>query len=1048
MLHKIRSIAILVLLLFSITFIAVPTNIGQTTEQKQPLNNEQVQPLDKIEPELMDKINKLVQSNPMEKIRVILTVREEADLQAVSDLLMAVGADINEKYHIIPGIAASIPAVKILKVAKCLDVERIYLDKIKYAIPMPPTDTIEEVQLENTTHNPEESEVINAYFPFQVNAHKLWAEEINGSGVVVAVLDTGADLTQNDIKDVIIAYETFTSEEFGDGHGHGTAVAGIIASQGVNLYYYKEFKEFKFKVIGVAPGAKLIVGKVLTDKGYGFDSWIIKGIEWATYGTNGIRGDEDFEADIISMSFGGLEIPNDGDDPTALAIDRAISEGVVCVAAAANEGMGKSTITSPGVSRDVITVGASTENWFMANVYKYWPFYDPITKTCFTTLYENDQMIWWSSRGPTADGRIDPDISAVGAWGISSGRNNKLTLFGGTSMATPIVSGVAALIIQAFREVYERDPKPAEVKNLLMSTSKDLGYVAHAQGAGRVDAYDAYKAILGLRLHLEPASWSTGPLEATKSVTQTFHVFSTSTYTVSPVIFQEVGTLNFSGSVEAWDNWWQSFTVPDGVDYLRIELVFPPEVIYGSPVQEFHWPGATFTDDHINIILYREEDGELRMINYAYAHANEQEMEARVTPGNYTLRAWGVLYVNPKVSFDVKITLYKIVEWDWITITKTSDGFKAELTVPADATPGIYTGFIKVISDETVTAIPVAVNVIANLGEKFEGFIDVPQGTVFGFITGDWLYYTFYVPPDTDMIAVTLLWTDPDTDIDMYLIDPEHNVVAKSQTEYWGLFGPWETTTGETKEVLLTLSPEDGYWKLGLHCVFKGAIFKSPFIVKVDISTPILVSPSSISMEIVAGHANSDQITIVNTIDKMLSLQVAAILDEKEPFSQIESGSLTSINLGGDGWTYFVIEVKPGTTILKLSLDWDCDADLDLLLYDGGALRGYADEKGEVISIENPAIGTWYAVITINSPDYEDVPFTLTISGERHKSWTWVTLSPESFPVSPGKKRVVTITARYTVPGIYTGRILIYDQETGNVYNEVQMSIEILKPKT
>jgi subtilisin family serine protease len=1039
-LYRSKVIAIILLLFFA-SIALVPASAenprGRATDQRHPS--------DKIEPKLREEINKWIQNHPMEKIRTIITIQEDGDFKKVSELLKSVGSEITAEYHIIDGIAASIPAVKIFKVAENSDVEGIYLDELRYANP-PPTDHPEEVDLETAAAEIETSEPIYARFPFHINADKVWEEGINGTGVVVAVLDTGADLTQNDIKDVIIAYESFTSETFGDGHGHGTAVSGIIAAQAVNLYYEK------FKVKGVAPGAKLIVGKVLTDAGYGWDSWILKGLEWATYGTNTIRGDEDFEADIISMSFGGLEIPNDGGDPMSLAIDRIVSEGVICVAAAANEGMGKSTITSPGVSRGVITVGASTENWYMAHVYKYWPFYDPITGELFTTLYENDQMIWWTSRGPTADGRIDPDISAIGAWGITSGLGNELDLFGGTSMATPIISGTAALAIQAFREEYGTDPTPATIKSLLMSTSKDLGYVAEAQGAGRVDAYETYRAIKSLRFSLNPPSWSTGPLRPTDSTTQKFSIYNApTTYTVSPMTFKEVGAPEFSGSVEAWGHWWQEFTVPKGVDYLRVELVFPPEIIYGSPVQEFTWPGATFTDDHIDIILYRvEEDGSLRMINYAYAHSNEGEMEARVTPGTYRFRAWGVFYIHPEVSFDIKITLYEITEWNWVTIKPAKDGFRATLKVPADATPGVYMGFIKVSGDDLVTAIPVAVNVIADLGQTFEGFIDVPQGTVFGPITGDWLYYTFYIPSDTNVVTVLLSWTDPDTDIDIYLIDPKGDVKAKSETDYWGLFGPWETTTGETKEVLTLLSPGEGNWIIGLHDIFKGAIFKSPFTIEIVEGTPIEVSPSSINMEILANQTKSTTLSVVNTIDKMMSLQLASVMDETETITTTVEGNLTSINLGGSGWTYVTIDVMPGTITLELSLNWPGDADLDLILYDPSlsACMGYADEKDEVISVSDPVIGTWSAIITIGSPDYSDVPFTLTISKLKYKEWTWVTLSPESFEVSPGKKKIVTVTASYSAPGIYTGRILIFDVETGNLYVEVPTTIKILSSKS
>lgn len=105
------------------------------------------------------------------------------------------------------------------------------------------------------------------------------------------------------------------------------------------------------------------------------------------------------------MSLGGLEIPNDGNDPTCLALDAATKRGVACFVAAGNS-QGLSTVSSAGCSKSVITVGfqQKTHFWWLG----YWP-------TWYADGYENDQLIFWSSGGPTADGRIDPDVCAIGA---------------------------------------------------------------------------------------------------------------------------------------------------------------------------------------------------------------------------------------------------------------------------------------------------------------------------------------------------------------------------------------------------------------------------------------------------------------------------------------------------------------------------------------------------------------------------------------------------------------------------------------------------------
>ncbi|MEM2169722.1 MAG: S8 family serine peptidase [Candidatus Bathyarchaeia archaeon] len=235
---------------------------------------------------------------------------------------------------------------------------------------------------------------------------------------------------------------------------------------------------------GVAPGALLMNVKVLNRDGWGYDSWIISGIEWAV--ENG--------ADIISMSLGGY--PTDGTDPLSLAADWAVSRGVTVVVAAGNEGE-YFWILTPGVARNVITVGA-TDKW--------------------------DAIAWFSSRGPTLDYRVKPEVVAPGVdiWaalardsliedyvnrgylpGIDVDGDGRLDLvpLSGTSMATPHVSGAVALIKQAKPYL-----TPLEIRSLLVSTAKDLGYDVYTQGGGRIDVFAAITS--GLLIH--PAVVSLG----------------------------------------------------------------------------------------------------------------------------------------------------------------------------------------------------------------------------------------------------------------------------------------------------------------------------------------------------------------------------------------------------------------------------------------------------------------------------------------------------------------------------------------------------------
>ncbi|MBI4148554.1 S8 family serine peptidase [Candidatus Woesearchaeota archaeon] len=271
-----------------------------------------------------------------------------------------------------------------------------------------------------------------------IQAPNLWDKGIKGAGVKVAVLDTGIfdrpELT-------IVLRQDFTGEGPGDLNSHGTHVASTVGN-----------KDLTFK--GVAPDVQLMDGKVLGATGSGSTSGIIAAMDWAIANN----------ADIISMSLGGTVSPCDGTDSLSLAVDNAVDRGKIVIVAAGNSGPDPATIKSPGCSKKAITVGASDDF---------------------------DQIATFSSRGPTADGRVKPDIVAPGK-SITALLNaaTGTKIMSGTSMATPHVAGIAALI---------KSNNPALDQGTLLqalkSTAKNLGLDANTQGAGRVDALAAFNFI-------------------------------------------------------------------------------------------------------------------------------------------------------------------------------------------------------------------------------------------------------------------------------------------------------------------------------------------------------------------------------------------------------------------------------------------------------------------------------------------------------------------------------------------------------------------------
>ncbi|GHA66182.1 peptidase [Streptomyces tendae] len=284
----------------------------------------------------------------------------------------------------------------------------------------------------------------------QIGTPDAWEAGLTGKGVTVAVLDSGVDAGHPDLAGRIAQSKSFIpGEEVADRHGHGTHVTSTVGGSGAA-------SDGKEK--GVAPGATLAVGKVLDDEGFGSESEIIAGMEWAA---------RDVDADIVSMSLGSTE-PSDGTDPMAEAVNTLSREtGALFVIAAGNTGA-PSSIGSPGAADAALTVGA---------------------------VDSADQAAWFTSAGPRyGDNALKPDLSAPGV-GILAARSRlaegsgDYTSMDGTSMATPHIAGVAALLAEE-----HPDWTGARLKDALMSTSKELDAPVHQLGAGRVSVPEAVGA--------------------------------------------------------------------------------------------------------------------------------------------------------------------------------------------------------------------------------------------------------------------------------------------------------------------------------------------------------------------------------------------------------------------------------------------------------------------------------------------------------------------------------------------------------------------------
>ncbi len=286
----------------------------------------------------------------------------------------------------------------------------------------------------------------------QINATNAWESGIDGTGINVSVLDTGIYAAHPDIAGRIIKGYDFANKDNdpADDSGHGTHVAGTVGGNGAGG-----------TTTGVAPNVSLLIAKVCGSSGWCLNRDIVDAIQWSV----------ENDADIISISLGETT----RSIPIGSAVNNAVSMGVVVVAAAGNDGPGAGTINYPGGEKNVIAAGA---------------------------VDGSDIIAYFSSRGPiTVDGEVltKPDVSAPGvninSLSYTSSGYTGYT-WSGTSMATPHVSGAAALLLQAARQL-GTTLSPLQVISILENSSLDLGTAGkdNSYGSGRIDVFAAINSL-------------------------------------------------------------------------------------------------------------------------------------------------------------------------------------------------------------------------------------------------------------------------------------------------------------------------------------------------------------------------------------------------------------------------------------------------------------------------------------------------------------------------------------------------------------------------
>ncbi|HHV46605.1 MAG TPA: S8 family peptidase [Tissierellia bacterium] len=366
-----------------------------------------------------------IMSQSNEELPVIVQLRR--DNSRIENGIMNLSTKIKKRLPIIKGIACNLDTETIYRLANNPDIEYISFDLEVYALLDISVPTME------------------AHFPHD--------QGYKGKGITVAVIDTGVaphnDLTKPYNR--IIGFKDFVNNKTSpyDDNGHGTHVAGIIAGNGYSsrgLY------------TGIAPEANILGIKALNNRGSGSMSDIIEAIEYV------IETKDEYNTKILNLSFGSPSNNSYLKDPLCKSVKEAKNAGLIVVAAAGNSGPEAKTIVSPGISPDVITVGAVDDKRTI----------DP----------SDDEIARFSSRGPTKEGLAKPDVVAPGV-NINSLSHTDLSGYismSGTSMATPLISGSVALMLNKYGSL-----SPDEVKKKLMESCIDLKDSKENQGSGLVN---------------------------------------------------------------------------------------------------------------------------------------------------------------------------------------------------------------------------------------------------------------------------------------------------------------------------------------------------------------------------------------------------------------------------------------------------------------------------------------------------------------------------------------------------------------------------------
>lgn len=661
----------------------------------------------------------------------VLSVSNDAAQLAAME---AAGARVLRSYRSVNAFALASDPTSVLRVAALPSVAWLAPIELVFALEEPITD-----QSRATTAD--------------VGAPEQWADDITGSGVRIAVLDTGLDGLHPDLDDLdwqawsepLNERKVVDARDFNgggcrplttsDGHGHGTHVAGIATGTGEGT----PLADDDARYAGIAPDAELAVGKVLTDAGAGLNSDLVAAMEWAAMPAD--PAGCAIGADIVNMSIGSEARParlnSDADvDLVSLVLNRlAVRYGTLFVAAAGNSGpfIG-SVLEAPGSAAQALSVAASAKDYDVNNddtlsgdTCAGWRHPTSPANDCSAGAGDQPASISsFSSRGPSGDLWLRPDLSAPGYNIVSAQSSTGLALAQndlnrntradplyatatGTSMATPATAGSAALLLDAYRAAYGTDPTGASGIAGLDAPTHALLRAALMNSAGG-DQYES-RWILTTDAGTRFDCPDPDPLFGLCGIVELFTDLASGSLTLYEVrngaadpyvgpLAEGAGKLNVGRAIAA---------LRDGVVIYSAASGSGEDAGTGNRDLQGSWQvGATTAGSaHTQSFVVNAAPGsEAVTVGFAFDGGNPSDGSRAIDASwGVTLPADAIVAAGGDVMLDVS------------------------LTVPADATPGSYTGLVLAsTSAGQQLRIPVFASVALHDNDPAAGNAPGPQG--------------------------------------------------------------------------------------------------------------------------------------------------------------------------------------------------------------------------------------------------------------------------------------------------------------------------------